>query len=242
MPAKSSKYNSSTNILGGLPNYVLIVDYIVHYAVDVNADISAFQFRTQSATSRFKKAVEDCFLKFYSNDHKSLFLSSLASNCFSHEEKLVILYWQIIYCNKLFREITDNVFLRALYSGRSSIGKSDVEAFLKHIKVQCPGELDWSDSTIATSASKYLTMLKKFGLADGDSNKNIHAPHISSGLFAYFIKMAITLYPDSNNLSNPMFRFSFLDNQSIINRLKTIEYISVWDITQIGNEVTITLK
>lgn len=188
MPAKSSKYNSSTNILGGIPNYALMVDYIIHYAVDANADVSAFQFRTDSATSRFKKAIEDSFLKFHSYDHKTLFLSSLTSNFFSHEEKLVILYWQIIYCNKLFREITDNVFLRALYSGRSSIAKSDVEAFLKHIKVQCPEDLDWSDGTIATSASKYLTMLKKFGLADGTSKKDIHAPHISSGLFVYFIK------------------------------------------------------
>lgn len=225
-----------------MPNYSLMIDYINHCGDGASADLSAFQFRTKSATNRFIKAVEDCFLNFKSDEHKSLFLSALASNDFSFEEKLVVLYWQIVCCNNLFREITDNVFLRALYSGRSSIAKADVEAYLKYIKAKEPEELNWSDSTIANSASKYLTMLKKFGFASGTLQKEIKAPHLSSALFVYLVKLALTVYPDERTLANPLFRFSFLDNQSIITRLKTIEYIPLWNITQIGSDITITLK
>lgn len=234
------KYNSTVNVIGGVPDYLSMIDYINCECGYGNSD--TFNFRTAKATSRFKKAVNDAFISFESNKHKELFLGALNAADFSNEEKMVIMFWQFLYCNRLFAEITDNVFLRALYSGRTSISASDVEAFMKHLKVQSPDDMSWSDSTIKTTASKYLTVLKKLGFADGKTQKSIRAPHISSSLFIYLVKFALSAYPETNTLANPMFRFSFLDNQSIINRLKTIEYIPLWDITQIANEVTIFLK
>lgn len=237
---RQEKYNSTVNVIGGVPDYMSMIDFINCECVYISSD--AFSFRTAKATSRFKKAVADAFISFESLEHKDLFIKALNSDEFSNEEKMIIMFWQFLYCNRLFAEITDNVFLRALYSGRTSISSSDVEAFIKHLKVQSSDNIKWSDSTIKTTASKYLTVLKKFGFADGKIKKVIHAPHISSSLFIYFIKFALSVFPDSNNLDNPMFRYSFLDNQSIINRLKTIEYIPLWDITQVANDVTITLK
>lgn len=218
-----------------------MVDYILSECGDANVRDS-FRFRTQKATSRFRKAVEDGFLHFTSDEHRALFTSALSSSDYLPEEKLIILFWQLAYANTLFNEVTDNVFLRALYSGRTSIAKADVEGFLRHLKTQEPDEMPWSDSTISTTASKYLTVLKKFGLADGTNTKSIKATHISSSLFVYLVKFALTAYPEVQNLSNPAFRFSFLETPTIISRLKTIEFIPLWDIAQIGNDVTITLK
>lgn len=237
---QKGKYNSTVNVIGGVPDYMSMIDFI-------NCECGygytgTFNFRTAKATTRFKKAVVDAFIVFESDPHKELFLEALNSNAFSNEEKLIVMFWQFVFCNRLFAEITDNVFLRALYSGRTSISASDVEAFMKHLKLQSPDDMSWSDSTIKTTASKYLTVLKKLGFADGKIQKSIRSPHISSSLFIYLIKFALSAYPETANLNNPMFRFSFLDKQSIINRLKTIEYIPLWDITQIANEVTITLK
>lgn len=237
---QQGKYNSTVNVIGGVPNYISMIDFINCECGYTSSN--AFSFRTAKATSRFKKAVVDAFISFESDSHKDLFLKALNSDEFSNEEKMIIIFWQFLFCNRLFAEITDNVFLRALYSGRTSVSASDVEAYIKHLKVQSPDEMKWSDSTIKTTASKYLTVLKKFGFADGKIQKSIRAPHISSSLFIYIVKFALAAYPEKTTLDNPMFRFSFLDNQSIINRLKTIEYIPLWDITQIGNEVTITLK
>ncbi len=201
-----------------------------------------FVFRTSKATYRFKKAVSDGFFCFTSEDHKTIFLQGLVSKEYSIEEKLIILFWQFIFCNNLFREATDNVFLRLLFSGRTSIEIYDVEAYLTHLKKNYPDEMPFSDSTLTTIASKYLTVLKKFGMAEGKVKKIIKAPHISSKLFVYLVRFALCAYPDYDTLDNPLFRFSFLDQQSIINRLKTIEYIPLWDITQIGNDITISLK
>lgn len=241
MAKSHAKYNSTVNIVGSIPDYSNMIDYInQNYGITSSED--RFLFRTSKATSRFKKAVSDGFLCFASEDHKTIFLQGLASKEYSIEEKLIILFWQFIFCNNLFRKITDNVFFRLLYSGRTSIEVCDVDAYLTHLKKTYPDEMPFSDSTQTIIASKYLTVLKKFGMAEGKVKKLIKAPHISSKLFIYLVKFAVSAYPETNNLNNPMFRFSFLDNQSIINRLKTIEYIPLWDITQIANEVTITLK
>lgn len=237
---RQGRYNSTVNVIGGVPDYMSMIDFINCECGYGNSD--TFNFRTAKATSRFKKAVVDAFISFESDEHRQLFLEALNSSDFSNEEKMIIMFWQFLFCNRLFAEVTDNVFLRALYSGRTSISASDVEAFIKHLKIQSPEDMPWSDSTIKTTASKYLTVLKKFGFADGKIQKAINAPHISSSLFVYLVKFALLAYPENDDLNNPMFRFSFLDNQSIINRLKTIEYIPLWDIAQIANEVTITLK
>lgn len=241
MELSKPKYDSTTNVLGGIPDYAVMIDYIVgEESVESAAD--NFVFRTTKATSRFKKAISDGFLAYKSFEHKKLFLEALMSKDFSLEEKLIILFWQLTVCNELYKEITDQVFLRALYSGRTSIDVNDVDAYIHHLKKESPEDIPWTDSTIHTTASKYLTSLKKFGFALGTNKKEIHAPHISSSLFVYLVKLAMTVFPDEKTLDNPLFRFSFLDQQSTINRLKTIEYIPLWDITQIGNDVTIKLK
>ncbi len=241
MATSHAKYNSTVNVVGSIPDYSIMIDYInQNYGMTATED--KFVFRTSKATSRFKKAVSDGFISFASDSHKSLFLQALASQEFSAEEKLIILFWQFIFCNALFCEVTDDVFLRILYSGRTSMELSDVEAFLNHLKKTFPDDVPFSDSTLAIVASKYLTVLKKFGLADGKVKKILKAPHISSKLFIYLVRFALNAYPDTASLENPMFRFSFLDTQSIIGRLKSIEYIPLWDITQIGNDISISLK
>ncbi|MDE7190506.1 MAG: DUF1819 family protein [Muribaculaceae bacterium] len=241
MAKSHAKYNSTVNVVGSIPDYSNMIDYInQNYGMTSSED--RFVFRTSKATYRFKKAVSDGFFCFTSEDHKTIFLQGLVSKEYSIEEKLIILFWQFIFCNNLFREATDNVFLRLLFSGRTSIEIYDVEAYLTHLKKNYPDEMPFSDSTLTTIASKYLTVLKKFGMAEGKVKKIIKAPHISSKLFVYLVRFALCAYPDYDTLDNPLFRFSFLDQQSIINRLKTIEYIPLWDITQIGNDITISLK
>ena len=241
MAGSDKKYDSSVNIIGSVPDYGTMIDYICKLN-GINTLEDNFKFRTEKATSRFKTGITKGFLIFFNDKHKSLFLEALSSRDFSYEEKILVLFWQLIYNNLLFREITENVFFRLLFAGRTTLGTSDVEAFVKYVRNCNPDDLPLSDSTVKTLASKYLTILKKFGLADGKVKKTIKAPHISPKLFNYLVRMALTIYADEPTLKNPMFKYSFLDNNSIINRLKSIENIPNWDITQIGNDITIALK
>ena len=91
------------------------------------------------------------------------------------------------------------------------------------------------------TASKYLTMLKKMNLAEGKTAKDICHPIITGQLFVYFIRWIIVTCPENRTLENPFVIFGFMDKRSIIERLKKVEYLSLWQISQMGEDVTIDL-
>ena len=217
------KYDSSVNVLGSIPDYSSMMDFICEYMGRMPDGQGSFSFSTHKT-------------------FKQLFLDALSSKEFSYQEKLMVLYWQIVYGNLLFRRISEEVFMQAVYQGRTTLSALDVLALLHHIKETEKGEFNWSEATLKICASKYLTILKKLGLADGAIRKQILYPPMTSQLFAYFIRMAMAVYPAQNSLDNPMMVFSFYDKTSLIAKLKRIEFMPFWNITQIGDEVKIEVR
>lgn len=242
MVKSKALYDSGVNILGGIPNYCLMLDYISDtYGVTSNS-AGAFEFRTEKSLKRFIAGIESCILQFRNNEHKKLFFEAIANKEFSASERLILLFWQLTYSNKLFSKISKEVFMKNLYCGRLSISTEEVLSFMRELKVSEPNELQWSEGTLKTSASKYLTILKKLGLAEGSVQKKIIHSVISSRLFVYFIRFSQLAEPENKTLSNSYMCFSFLEEQTIINRLKKIENIQYWDIAQVGNDIRIELK
>lgn len=239
---KRVKYDSGINILGSVPDYSKMLDYISDTYGVTHESAGAFEFRTEKSVKRFVGAIEACILLFNSDSHKQLFFSALADNVLSDQERLMILFWQLTYSNLLFSRITREVFMKAVYAGRITITADEILGFLRYIKEQEPGELQWSEDTLKISVSKYLTIMKKLGLADGAIKKEILRPVITSRLFIYFIRFVQLVCPEDRTLHNPFIIFGFNEEQSLINRLKKIENIPNWDISQIGNEITIDLK
>ena len=237
----NSKYDSGVNIMGSVPNYNVMLDYISDTYGITEGSTGAFEFRTEKSLRRFISAIESCILKFKNETHKSMFFDALANKDFSTQERLVVLFWQLTYSNRLFSRITAEVFMKAVYSGRITITAEEVTSFLRYIKETEKGELDWSEDTIKISGSKYLTIMKKLGLADGAIKKTIVHPVITNNLFVYFIRFIQTV-SDDKTLHNPYMIFSFSEEPNIVSRLKKIENIQYWDISQIGNEITIDLK
>ena len=237
----NSKYDSGVNIMGSVPNYNVMLDYISDTYGITEGSTGAFEFRTEKSLRRFISAIESCILKFKNETHKSMFFDALANKDYSIQERLVVLFWQLTYSNRLFSRITAEVFMKAVYSGRITITAEEVTSFLRYIKETEKGELDWSEDTIKISGSKYLTIMKKLGLADGAIKKTIVHPVITNNLFVYFIRFIQTV-SDDKTLHNPYMIFSFSEEPNIISRLKKIENIQYWDISQIGNEIKIDLK
>ena len=237
----NSKYDSGVNIMGSVPNYNVMLDYISDTYGITEGSTGAFEFRTEKSLRRFIAAIESCILKFKNETHKSMFFDALANKDYSIQERLVVLFWQLTYSNRLFSRITAEVFMKAVYSGRITITAEEVTSFLRYIKETEKGELDWSEDTIKISGSKYLTIMKKLGLADGAIKKTIVHPVITNNLFVYFIRFIQTV-SDDKTLHNPYMIFSFSEEPNIVSRLKKIENIQYWDISQIGNEITIDLK
>ncbi len=237
----SGKYDSGVNIMGSVPDYNVMLDYISDTYGITEGSTGAFEFRTEKSLHRFISAIESCVLKFKSDIHRKLFFDALANKDFSLQERLVILFWQLTYSNLLFAKITADVFMKAVYAGRITITAEEITSFLRYIKETEKGELDWSEDTIKISGSKYLTIMKKLGLADGAIKKSIVHPVITNNLFVYFIRF-IQAVSDDKTLHNPFIIFSFNEEQNLISRLKRIENIPYWDVSQIGNEITIDLK
>lgn len=238
---KNSKYDSGVNILGSIPNYNVMLDYISDtYGITKNST-GAFEFRTEKSLQRFISAIETCILKFQNDKHKKLFFEALSNSDLSIQERLIILFWQLTYSNLLFYRITAEVFMKAVYVGRITINAEEITSFLRHIKETEKDQLDWSEETIKISGSKYLTIMKKLGLAEGAIKKSIVHPVITNYLFVYFIRFIQTI-TDDKTLHNPYIIFSFSEEQNLISRLKRIENIPYWDVAQIGNEITIDLK
>lgn len=245
MPIKMSqrattiKYDSSVNVLGSIPDYSSMMDFICEYCGRIPEGQGSFSFRTHKTFTRFLAAIKTAVLQFANEAHQQLFLDALSSKEFSLQEKLMVLFWQMAYGNLLFRRITEEVFMKAVYQGRTTLSSLDVLALLHHIKETERGEFAWSEATLKICASKYLTILKKLGLADGAVKKQILYPPMTSPLFVYFVRMAMMAYPDNQTLDNPMMVFSFYDKATLIVKLKRVEFIPFWNITQIGENLKI---
>lgn len=238
----ATKYDSNINALGSIPDYSSMIDFICEYSGYMPEGHGSFSFRTHKTFSIFLAAIKTSVLQFTNARHRLLFMDTLYSQEFSYQEKLLVLFWQMAYACPLFRRITEDVLMKAVYQGRTTLSAIDVLALLHHIKETEPGEFTWSEATLKICASKYLTILKKLNLADGAIKKQILYPPISSSLFAYFIKMAMTVYPEQRTLDNPMMAFSFYDKASLISKLKRVEYVPLWNMSQVGEEVVIDLK
>lgn len=234
-----ARYNSSINVIGSIPDYASMIEYIIE---EHTSECKSFQFRTTKSLSRFIKAINDSILSFQSKGQEQLFFSALTSSGYSLPDKLMVVFWQMLYANTLFYDITKEVFMTAVYQGKSSLAQDDIYMYVRHLKEENDTELDWSESTLKIIGSKYLTAMKKFGLADGNLRKEIRYPVIGDSLFAYFIRWCQATCSGDRTIRNPFMQFAFLDPTSLVNRLKKIDFIPYWDITQVGDEITIDLK
>lgn len=238
---KKVKYDSGINVLGSIPDYGAMLDFICEYTGQKPESEQVFSFRTHKTFNRFLTAIKVSILQFANDKQKDMFLSAISSDNFSLKEKLLVLFWQLTYGNALFAKVTKDVFMKAIYQGKSSLSVIDVLSLLHYIKETEVGELNWSEETLKITASKYLTILKKMDLTDGKTTKEIRHPIITEQLFVYFIRWMIVTYPDNRTLENPFAVFGFMDKKTIIGRLKKIEYLSLWQISQMGEDVTIDL-
>lgn len=235
------KYDSGINIWGSIPDYGVMLEFISEYTGKKLESEQAFSFRTHKTFNRFLAVIQTSIFQFSNDRQKDMFLTAISSDDFSVREKLLVLFWQLVYGNALFAKVTKEVFMKAVYQGRTSLSVIDVLSLLHHIKETEKGELNWSEETLKITASKYLTILKKMNLAEGKTTKEICHPIITGQLFVYFIRWIIFTCPEIRTLENPFVIFGFMDKKSIIERLKKVEYLQLWQISQMGEDVTIDL-
>ncbi len=222
-------YNTDINIIGSIPNYHLIytaLPLLLHNPKELENILvtnNEFDFRTEKSRKRFLSVLNSAFV---SNNKKVDELASSLMIYFKNDEtaQAILLFWLFSINNKLFYELNRDLFLKYYLQGRAELPKEAVIAYIKDL-ISRVDELKgkWSEITIDTIASKYLTVLKKLKLLEGHQKKRFTLIRVSDELLAVFIHLIYLLENRKGNfLEDDFLGFTFSSKENILERLKRI--------------------
>lgn len=242
-------YNTAINVIGGLRDCSVIFKAIdSHFSQsdslkELVNERNEFNLRTEKSRTRIEREVRKAFLQFKNEDHQAL-IQEIFTERVPLQDKELALLWQFSLNNRLFREITARVFIKTYYSGRASISKDDITAYLKEFLRQNPSLLiDWSESTINTISTKYLNLMSKLGfLSPGrvKSFKHIRPSSEAQVIFLYFAKL---LSPSASNiLTNELLPVSFIPSEDVQGRFKKLSLKSFFNMNFNGVALNIELS
>ena len=222
-------YNTDINIIGSIPDYHLIYKALPLLLNDpkelenILVTNNEFDFRTEKSRKRFLSVLNSAFV----SKNKTIDeLASVLMLYFKNDEnaQALLLFWLFNTNNKLFFELNRDVFLKYYFQGRAELPKEAVIAYIKDL-INRVDELKgkWSEITIDTIASKYLTILKKLKLLEGNQKKKFTLIRVSDELLAVFIHLIDLLENRKGNfLEDDFLGFTFISKDNILDRLKRI--------------------
>lgn len=222
-------YDAAINVIGGLRESALIFKTIEAFfdpedSIDKLIDErNEFGLRSESSRKRIKRALEQSFLSFKNDWHSDLIFESFKSGMPSRDKELLV-FWQFALSNRLFREVSINVFAKNYFAGRASLGKDDIIAFLKELfSKQENSHLKWSESTISTLATKYLNLMVKLDLLVAGTTKKYKTLKPSSEAQVMFLYMAKAFEPNQSDiLKSELLPLLFVSSEDLKERLKKL--------------------
>ena len=154
-------------------------------------------------------------------------------------DTLLLLFWNASANNELLFHLNKKVFFPAFYSGRVSIKNDEVVACIKDLKQSEDDLKKWSEITITTTASKYLTLLKKFGLMEGSLNKSVVQPHMTDQMFVLFAYWVTSISDKKNLIDNPWLSYCFSEKQTFLDRLLQKKFSKYYNVVYTGDKLSI---
>jgi hypothetical protein len=233
--------NSDINVLGSLPDWNLINIFLIENIGKLQAKGGLQSFttlKTDKSVKRFEKAISATLITFQNKNVEDIFREAIISEKIT-KDTLLMLYWNASENNSLLNYLNERVFFPAFYSGRVTIKNDEVVACLNELKETEDDLKKWADSTIEVTASKFLTLLKKFGLMEGSQNKTINHPHLSDKAFLLFIYWLLALEPNNDILKSSRLNYAFSEKQILIERLLQKKYSKYLNVTFTGDKLRI---
>lgn len=235
------RINSDINILGSLPDWNLINVFLTEdmSSIGKNGGIhSHTTIKTDKSVKRFEKAIKTTLIQNKKSELKSIIRQTIQTNTTS-SDSLILLFWNASSNNELLFHINDKVFFPAYYSGRVSIKNDEVIACIKELKLSEDDLKKWSEITVATTASKYLTLLKKFGLMEGSVNKSIVHPNLNDNLFILFVYWIAAISDKPNLVNSSWIPYCFSEKQSFLDRLLQKKFSKYFNVVYTGDQLSI---
>jgi len=241
-------YDTSINIIGGLRDIGVIYKAFSVYFNDGDSlenliiERNELNLRTERSRVRVKNAIKAAFLTFKNQDHKDL-AESIFQGKYLVPERELILFWQYALSNRLFRELSNNVFIQVYLSGRTVISKEDIIAYLKELqRLNKHLEMDWSEKTVHTLSTKYLNLMTKLNFIEGARRKSIRYIRLSDDSLVLFLYFARLYAPENKNiLRNEMLPLSFVTPEDLLSRLKKLSLKGYFDMSFNGVDLNIEL-
>lgn len=233
--------NSDINVLGSLPDWNLIKVFLSEdmYSINESGGIHTYTaIKTDKSVKRFEKAIKATFIASKNTSLGIIIRQAIKSNV-TNPETLILLFWNASANNELLFHLNEKVFFPAFYSGRVSIKNDEVVACIKDLKQYEKDLQKWSEITITTTASKYLTLLKKFGLMEGSVNKNILHPHLSDELFVLFTYWIVAKSDKPNIINSSWLSYCFSEKQTFIDRLLQKKFSKYFNVVYTGDKLSI---
>lgn len=235
------KINSDINVLGGLPDWNLIRIFLhknagkQHYKRGLH---TVTAIKTDKSVKRFQKAINSTLLKF-SNPNIRLLITEMIESEGISSDLLYLLFWNASYNNDLLHYLNEQIYFISFFSGRITIKQNEVVACLKDLKEREIGVKKWSESTLDVTASKYLTLLKKFHLMEGSLSKTIIHPYLNDRMFVMFVYWLSSLDASSNLLENQWLKYSFSERSIFLERLMQKKFSRYFQFTYTGDALRI---
>lgn len=245
----NNQYNTSLKDIAGLKEYSLVFSILNSYfdspessEKKVTVD-NEFDIRTSKTRSKVNWAIKKSLLQFINNSHEDL-ISKVFREDVPHQDKQFAFLWHFCLTNRLFRELTTEVFSKVYFSGRAQISQDDIIAFLKEQSADENNDFPrWSEDTLYRVATKFLSLMTKFDFVTTGrlkSFKHIRPSPAATVLFLYFAKLHET--ETTNILVNDLLPASFTVKEDIHNRLKKLSLKGYFDMTFNGETLNIQLK
>lgn len=231
------KINTDLSILGGLPDFGLINIFLENEKREESV-ASLTKIKTEKSIKRFELAIRSTFLTFAGNDQK-LIVKDLLSNEGITKDSLLMLFWNASFNNDLLNCINSDVFFPAYYSGRIVLKRAEIIAYVNELKTVQKGLQKWSESTIETTSSKYLTLLKKFNLLEGGANKTIVHPFLNDKMFVLFIYWLSAIGEKANVLKSPWLQYSFSETEFFVERALQKKFSKFIEVNYTGDRLEI---
>ena len=244
--ADVTNINSDINILVGLSDFRLagfLLQKSSRTGLEDSSDQITAGIKTQKSFKRFEKAIQTTLIHFSNPSVASLVQSVLLGDRNAQEVSRV-LFWNASFNNELLDYLNRNVYFPALYGGRAAIKSDESLACLQDLKLTEPELQKWSDSTITTTAAKYLMLLKKFNLMEGRLKKKLSNPSINDHLLILFVYWLAAVEPNANLLESRWLPYAFMEKELFVQLVMQKKFMKFWNVTYSGDKLRLepTLK
>ena len=233
--------NSDINVLGSLPDWNLIKVFLSEDmdSIKEKGGIHTYTaIKTDKSVKRFEKAIKATLIQNKKPELETIIRQAIKVNGTS-ADTLLLLFWNASANNELLFHLNDKVFFPAFYSGRVSIKNDEVVACIKELKLSEDDLKKWSEITVTTTASKYLTLLKKFGMMIGSVNKSIVHPHLNDAMFVLFTYWIAAISDKPNLVNSPWLTYCFSEKQAFLDRLLQKKFSKYFNVVYTGDKLSI---